>query len=152
MSLFILLSLITAVSASSCGVQSDTMVMTNGECGGSYGSASWPDCCSTDAECRDFDFTPPVSGGQCGGGNVDETMEFNITFWPETDESCCTTCSCYGDPECFSFDHTFKKWIICDGRPDDSCKIHKNKCLSLTDHNDNKCVWKNGRKKDIQGI
>lgn len=154
MKILISILCIISVSGSSCNIQSDVMTTTtDDECGGSYGSASWPACCTTDAECRTFEFVPPVgSTGPCGGteGGGD-TMSLNITFGPDTDEDCCVTCSCYGDPECFSFDHTFSKWIVCDGRTTDSCLIQKNKCLSLTDNNDNSCVWRNGRKKNSRG-
>ncbi|GBG30133.1 Hypothetical Protein FCC1311_063532 [Hondaea fermentalgiana] len=57
---------------------------------------------------------------------------------------CCETCTCYGDPNCISFNGTKTSWRVCDARDTDTnkCKINKSTCNSVVDTNGNACEWK----------
>lgn len=63
-------------------------------------------------------------------------------------ESCCLTCSCYGDPRCVSFDKESDLWILCDARaprdsedPNSVCEIQEEQCDEEEDHEGNSCLW-----------
>ncbi|GBG28672.1 Hypothetical Protein FCC1311_048932 [Hondaea fermentalgiana] len=59
------------------------------------------------------------------------------------EEPCCNQCTCYGDPNCVSFNDDIGSWRLCDGRDtDDLCEITKSACLQRTDHAGQPCVWK----------
>eukprot|EP00514_Thraustochytrium_sp_LLF1b_P009412 CAMPEP_0184553728 /NCGR_PEP_ID=MMETSP0199_2-20130426/33053_1 /TAXON_ID=1112570 /ORGANISM="Thraustochytrium sp., Strain LLF1b" /LENGTH=1415 /DNA_ID=CAMNT_0026949571 /DNA_START=78 /DNA_END=4325 /DNA_ORIENTATION=- len=55
--------------------------------------------------------------------------------------SCCDTCSCFGDPECISFDGTRDEWILCDGRNNNTCTVTQRKCEKKKDHAGNACQY-----------
>jgi hypothetical protein len=78
-------------------------------------------------------------------------LVFNISFENVVEQDCCKSCVSYGDPEQVSFDGIYDKWIICDARGGsntDTCRMSKDVCSSLNDHNNNPCVWLAGKKKD----
>ncbi|CAK8991180.1 Uncharacterized protein SCF082_LOCUS2553 [Durusdinium trenchii] len=61
------------------------------------------------------------------------------------DVTCCKHCTCYGDPNCVSFDGTKASWRLCDGRDtrtDKRCEITKTACQQRTDHTGAACKWK----------
>lgn len=68
-------------------------------------------------------------------------------------QSCCVTCSCFGDPNCIDFNGQKDTWIVCDGRtvPENPikqergfCKITEEQCLKEIDPSsdtDEPCLW-----------
>lgn len=65
--------------------------------------------------------------------------------YADVDGSCCSTCQCYGDPNCISFDSVIDEWVLCDARLKDPelghCIMSKDVCDKQTDSNGNACVW-----------
>jgi len=52
---------------------------------------------------------------------------------------CCSTCQCYGDPHCVSFQNQDQVWVVCDDR-DSSCNQEKSLCLANT-YGGKSCLW-----------
>jgi len=56
---------------------------------------------------------------------------------------CCLSCTCYGDPNCISFNGTKASWRLCDARdPSRDCRHTRSACESSTDHEGNECKWR----------
>ena len=75
---------------------------------------------------------------------------FNFKFEQSERTTCCESCTCYGDPNCISFDGTNESWILCDGRElptspkrirSGYCPQRKSSCLAEVDAEGLECVW-----------
>ena len=75
---------------------------------------------------------------------------FNFKVEESERTSCCESCTCYGDPNCISFDGTNESWILCDGRQlptspkrirSGYCPQRKSSCLAEVDADGLECVW-----------
>jgi len=56
--------------------------------------------------------------------------------------SCCSECSCSGDPHCYSFDAKLDDFIICDGRDVNlGCEVTEAVCLTQKDQLGNTCMF-----------
>ncbi|CAK9028592.1 Uncharacterized protein SCF082_LOCUS18429, partial [Durusdinium trenchii] len=80
-----------------------------------------------------------VDCGALGANGGTLTIDFDIV--DDEGGSCCQTCTCYGDPECVSFNNVLDKWILCDARESGTCAQNKKRCLTQKDHAGNQCAW-----------
>jgi len=123
----------------------------------SVGNVEWPACCTFDVDRSTQGCRQHITTGQyCDEGNdasgcsdlgADDIINLQLTFSePQNDELCCKSCTCYGDPECVSFDGTPDVWIVCDARGGpNSCRMTKNKCLKMKSPSGGKCQWLSDR-------
>lgn len=63
-----------------------------------------------------------------------------------SNKTCCSSCRCYGDPHCESFEGKADTWVICDARnpkPGNiaQCPMSKAVCENQIDHTGNPCHW-----------
>jgi hypothetical protein len=62
-----------------------------------------------------------------------------------SNETCCHSCTCYGDPHCESFSGQDDTWVICDARAVQSdptkCPLDRATCQAQLDHLGMPCVW-----------
>jgi len=97
--------------------------------------------------CRDVTVSnpscPPDSQFFCNNENMQLQIDLEVTT---NEDSCCRTCTCYGDPHCESFDGSFDTWILCDSRQYRNskgiCTIDHDTCLTQKDHLGRTCEWK----------
>lgn len=143
-----ILSLSTA-TAQLCGTTTNLIRLDDDTCESSA-SLNWTSCCSTMDDCRMTELVPP--GSPACTGNDNTTLALNLKFDVSEDSvgPCCKTCGTWGDPEGYSFDNQYDKFILCDARTPD-CRVGRSECDKLTDHNGNKCVWLNGKRKTSRG-
>jgi len=125
--------------------------------------ANWDTCCSfgepTTDLCRSYTMegsycnTCDLNGsGKCTALSVQDTLTINLNFTQKAgDESCCKTCTCYGDPECVAFNGMADLWIPCDARTKSSCNPTKSGCLAQTGPNGRSCSWTRTDRTDSQG-
>ena len=100
----------------------------------------WTSCCAFGDQCRKYEVQVPELSSSCNSPDSNR-LSIKLVFNLDRNDTCCESCTCYGDPECVSFGRSFDKWIVCDAR-ESSCRITKSVCDTLLDHNNNKCVWK----------
>lgn len=119
----------------------------------------WEPCCpfeNPDMEhCRTYEVGQPYCASSvpscledtqgmatCDDLSESDTMTLSLSFREEKQDSCCRTCTCFGDPECVDFSGQMDLWIPCDARksPRD-CKMHKDICEGLMGPNGQQCVW-----------
>lgn len=121
---------------------------------------SWGPCCifnasSTGAVCRSWE----TSESYCANETCDtltnrDTVSINVVFdGGEEDVQCCKSCTCYGDPECVSFDGSQDVWIPCDARGDNknTCMVKKSICNKKVGHNGKSCKWIRKGKSNSKG-
>lgn len=89
-------------------------------------------------------------GEDCEDG---ECSEYALVIKPEftfetTNEKCCDSCTCFGDPQCIAFNGEENIWALCDGREVphedsifDMCRITEKQCSEERDHVGNECVF-----------
>jgi hypothetical protein len=125
--------------------------------------ASWDTCCSFGQDSQDLCRTYTMEGsycatcdlngqGKCTALSVHDTLTINMNFTQKAgDESCCKTCTCYGDPECVAFNGVADLWIPCDARTSSSCNPTKSGCLAQTGPNQRACNWIRSDRSDSAG-
>jgi len=83
---------------------------------------------------------------QSAEDRLETTLAIRLALETTGEEvTCCTSCTCFGDPNCISFDGTLASWRLCDGRDtreNKKCDITRNACEQRTDHEGNRCEWK----------
>ena len=104
-----------------------------------------PQGCQEDAAVEECDaytlvIRPVFIKNRGAEGEIDQTSGES--------EACCSSCACYGDPVCRSFDGEHKMWVLCDARevpgPEDNhkrCKFTEAQCLNQTDAAGNQCQY-----------
>lgn len=83
-----------------------------------------------------------------------EFLEFRLTLgrmlFERSDQPCCDTCSCSGDPNCVAFDGSAETWIVCDAREAGEaqkrlerglCRQTQAQCAEEKDPYGAACVW-----------
>jgi hypothetical protein len=79
-----------------------------------------------------------------------DELVMNISLFTDAtqDNSCCRSCTCFGDPECQSFNGTWQEWVECDGRVFDAstgkCSYSEAQCSTQKDAASNTCGWLQG--------
>ena len=84
------------------------------------------------------------------GEFVELCMSLDDFMFETSDRSpCCESCTCFGDPNCISFDGTKETWVVCDARTVPSnpkrrafCPITRGQCEQETDPLGQPCVWR----------
>lgn len=101
---------------------------------------------SSDGVCRDIHTDKAFcADDDCSDlGEGDELILYLTMNQTTSDETCCRTCKCIGDPDCTAFDGSHASWVLCDGRKIKNCKMGKKVCLSQVDHLGNQCQWLKG--------
>lgn len=158
---------LTKISSSSvglCGSANTLEVPAQAVCAESQQTVlsdmKWEPCCPFAnpgmEHCRTYEVGQPYcakSVPECLGDtqgiatcdDLDETdqMTLSLTFKEEEKDSCCRTCTCFGDPECVSFSGAMDLWIPCDARQikGKSCKMYKDTCEGMMGPNGQECAW-----------
>jgi len=100
---------------------------------------------SSNGGCRSVETDSPycIPGTECEenlGENDDLTIALDLQ--PLGDEDvCCRECTCFGDPNCISFEGVRDEWIPCDGRLADNCRMKKSVCRNSTGPGGHQCKW-----------
>jgi len=93
-------------------------------------------------KCRVATVSAPVcqSAVTCAG----KTMSLALSF-VNNNATCCSSCTCYGDPHCDDFAGQSDTWITCDARvplvKTGACAETKAMCLKQLDNNGDTCAW-----------
>mmetsp|Transcript_19387 Transcript_19387/g.34540 ORF Transcript_19387/g.34540 Transcript_19387/m.34540 type:complete len:1141 (+) Transcript_19387:140-3562(+) len=101
---------------------------------------------ASDETCRIVEASSPFcdedNGDDCSDIGARDLLTINLAVESVAqEESCCATCTCFGDPECVAFDGTRDAWVLCDARKNGKCTQKKKACLNDKDHMKNQCVW-----------
>jgi len=104
--------------------------------------------------CRSIEITNAycdISENSTSGCNPDNAnLDISFAFAYQTvtsEELCCSTCVCWGDPRCTSFDGSRANWIVCDDRRASNCLHGPVRCQQQTDPWGNQCEYvRNTRK------
>jgi len=120
-------------------------------------------CCRLQAEKSDVCDTPSAPGEvKCRSVTINNaacpttstdfcdvqamTLDMSLTF-QTANQTCCSSCTCYGDPHCEAFDGQTDTWVVCDARvikpntENQQCPLSKSMCLQQLDNLGNPCVW-----------
>lgn len=69
-------------------------------------------------------------------------LEFNFLYERLTsDDLCCSSCVCWGDPRCTAFDGSRDNWVICDDRRAGDCQHGPVRCHNQKDPWGNQCEY-----------
>jgi len=73
-----------------------------------------------------------------------KTMTLKLSF-ETNNQTCCSSCTCYGDPHCESFAGKSDTWVVCDAREavglTGRCTETRAMCLKQLDNAGSTCVW-----------
>ena len=80
---------------------------------------------------------------------VSMCMDISGIVFKRSDRTpCCESCTCFGDPNCISFDGTEEIWIVCDSRTlskrhyrRNYCPFTQTQCIQEVDPAGNQCEW-----------
>ena len=85
---------------------------------------------------------------------ITDFIDFRLTLgrmqFERSDQPCCDTCSCSGDPNCVAFDGSAETWVVCDAREAGEaqkrlerglCRQTQTQCQKEMDPYGVPCVW-----------
>ena len=114
-----------------------------GSSAGGQGRAAAPS--GTDGECRiaytEAPYCDKARNPNCEVGAQDTLLLRLDLGATSATETCCSTCKCFGDPECVAFNGAKDEWIVCQGTNSTTCLINEKQCLREKDHAGRTCQW-----------
>jgi hypothetical protein len=149
-----------AAELSACAFQNNTAVMNSTRCFnlGPVDLGLQDSCCaavdSPTSQCRSDETSRAYCDAtvdDCSSAAIgQDKLVMNISLFTDAtqDNTCCRSCTCFGDPECQSFNGTWQEWVECDGRVFDAstgkCSYTEAQCKTQKDAHSDTCGWVQG--------